>query len=311
MTSVDYIHVFLPTNHCLFADTAKGAKSLSTLTCVVLRRALPKVPLPIPSTFNPFYYHLPTSSSGSSVELGNPVTLQPPSNPLHTSHSAPELVSLTTHQDSYGHELKKTAAFPEHDATQPISEQSQPEDQATEEQSHSTTTDDPINCLLHSDSDSKTTPSAETESDPAMSPKELALYNKFFPELKQVEVISKTLSSPQLQTLERNSLPESLNADEQRVQDRISSSSCVAVPLVIIPTAQPLSQSSDEGKDMAELIGGSSSFSFSSDERDGVCSEVKVKSVVPFVEIPTPQVLGHFPKTNPELLYKKVPSVTR
>lgn len=307
MTSVYYINVFFPTNHCLFADAAKGAKSLSTLTCMVLRRALPKVPLPIPSTFNPFYYHLPTSSSGSSVELGNPVTLQPPSNPLHASHSAPELVSLTTHQDSYGH---KTAAFPEHDATQTISEQSQPEDQATEEQSHSTTTDDPISVLLHSDPDSKTTPSAETESDPAMTPEELALYNKFFPELKQVETISKTLSSPQLQALERNSLPESLNADEQRVQDRISSS-CVAVPLVIIPTAQPLSQSSDEGKDTAELIGGSSSFSFSSDERDGVCSEVKVKSVVPFVEIPTPQVLGHLPQPDPELLYKKVPSVTR
>ncbi|CAI8025269.1 hypothetical protein GBAR_LOCUS14617, partial [Geodia barretti] len=121
-------------------------------------------------------------------------------------------------------------------------------------------------------------------------------------------------SSPQLQTLVCGGLARGSfsTGQEGYRQSESNSSLCVsrtATPLVVIPSAQPLSQSSDEG--MAELIGGASSHGISSDDRGRVCSEVTVESVVPFVESAAPQLLGHHSKPDPEPLYNRVPSVNR
>ena len=191
--------------------------------------------------------------------------------------------------------------------------------QTTEEHPHSTITDDTRDPTTQSDSDSQTTqPSCETHSGPAITPEELALYDKFFPELERVlrreEAMRKTLSSPQLQTLACGGLARgsfSTGQEGYRQSESISSL-CVsrtATPLVVIPSAQPLSQFGDEG--MAELIGGASSRDISSDDRGRVYSEVTVESVVLFVESAAPQLLGHHSKPDPEPLYNRVPSVNR
>jgi hypothetical protein len=317
-------------------DTAKETKSLATLTCTVLRRALPKVPLPITTPCNPFCYPLPTSSSGSSVEIvRDPDTLPPPSSPLHSSLSAPELTSSTTQPDCHTMELKETATFPDNRATNTLlpnatlvsSEQQstpaqeasvmQSQAQTTEEHPHSTATGNTRDPTTQSDSDSQTTqPSCGTHSEPAITLEELALYDKFFPELAKVlgreEAMRKTLSSPQLQTcggLPRDGLSTGQEGYRQNPSLCVSKT---ATPLVVIPTAQPLSQCSDDATtNMAELIGGASSLSSLSNDRGRVCSEVTVESVVPFVESAAPQLLGHHSKPDPEPLYNKVPSVNR
>ena len=74
-------------------------------------------------------------------------------------------------------------------------------------------------------------------------------------------------------------------------------------PVLVIPTAQSLSESSSDRKETVEMIEGASSLR--------VLDDVNANSVLPFTEIPSPHIHGHESTCNTEPLYKKVPSVSR
>ena len=165
----------------------------------------------------------------------------------------------------------------------------------------------------HSDSN---TPPADTELEAPVSHEKLAIYDKFFLELENMQLESCTPSSEAVQpdTEQVHSEQQRSCSSEREGNDDVLlqgqgdlSLSCASSsrPLLVIPTAPLVS---DHSCAMMELIGGAPSLSVS-DEEDK--TEVRVESVLPFVETPAPQLFGHRCTSDPEPLYNRVPSVAR
>ena len=85
--------------------------------------------------------------------------------------------------------------------------------------------------------------------------------------------------------------------------ERALSSHGATVPVLVIPTAPLVREPSNQ---LTEIIEGASSLAVSEEE-----AGVGVESVLPFVETPAPQVLGHHSRPDPELFFSKTPSVAR
>lgn len=307
----------------ILATDDKNMKSLATLTCTVLRTALPKIPLPITCNGNPIEYTLPGHSTsdtpvGSAVEL-----MADPSGLLHTTVSAPQLItsdksinqpliglSQVTTATCYGSDLSETqtttlfpefpvtmsspchtttAASPCHTTVAPF-----PCHTSRAPSSYHTTTVSPpchttatpvvvekatSNIPLVSESSS---PSGSMEH--TLSQEELALYDKFFPELEEVTELTKSQSSPQLlteggsvQNVERLQLTGEIESNTSPVRCLPSHP-----PLLVIPTAESLTEPNNHN---TEITGAPSP------DKDG--TDVVVTSVLTFNEIPSPQVYGH------------------
>lgn len=275
---------------CVPPDSGKDMKSLATLTCSVLRRALPKLPLPIPSKLNPIKYLLPnlTFSAQLTSDASTTCTCT-----LHTSQSAPHLTSLNTLRQDECHTALPGVA-PNHN-TYLLSLT----DGAT---SHST--EEP-------GSGAQEQPSCHVVSDsPWRLAEPLAFYDKFFPELDGHEGITKTQSLPLLPTECVHEHMQCLLGDrgvESDTETDLVSQQLHSLSLVI-PTAQLLAEASEETLVMKPIEGVSPP---SVAVEEDLCTFASVESVCPFVEIPAPQCHGHTSRTDPEPLYKKTPSVER
>ena len=146
-----------------------------------------------------------------------------------------------------------------------------------------------------------------------MSHEKLAIYDKFFLELENIQLESCTPSSEAVQPdtehvyieQQESDLCEREGNDDVLLQGQGDLSLSSSRPLLVIPTAPLVS---DHSCARMELIGGAPSLSVS-DEEDK--TEVRVESVLPFVETPAPQLFGHRCTSDPEPLYNRVPSVAR
>ena len=273
-------------------------KSLATLTCTVLRRALPKVPLPISSKLNPIKYpliqHPPTTSEPSTQQTSNDTCT------LHSSHSAPQLTTLT--QDEHN------------TTTQPrVAQTPCPASSLTDSTASHSTEDPGSGSQGHPSSTPPDISQADCDDQTWRSVGGLALYDKFFSELKGYEGITRTQSLPLLPTEYVNELTEHLFSnggveDRERIdkeEDSVSQHGHFLSPLVI-PTAPSLAEPSEETLDI-ELIEGVAPSTVEYDH----FTPATVESVCPFVEVPAPQHHGHTCRNDPEPLYKKTPSVER
>ena len=295
--------------HNHIPESGKGMRSLATLKCMVLRRALPKIPLPISTKQNPIHYSLPETNVESAVTLTSD-----PHNPLNASLSAPQLTSSMTLSHTDSHSILPTepslinVACVQSPLTddntsshQPTTVEDSPPGSGSQEQSSSATPDELCSNQTH------------TETDLTCSPEQLTHYDKFFPELEdQGTRIMKVHSSPQLST-ERMcgdcvqcSLGEVEGKERHQKETDSSHHTCTSPPSLVIPTA--LTEPADNRSEM-ELTKGASSHSVSSD--DDPCTLAVVKCVMPFVETPAPHVYGHISRREPEPLYEKKPSVER
>lgn len=296
------IHVYILCIYtCIFPDSAKGMKSLATLTCTVLRRALPKVPLPISSKLNPIKYpliqHTLTTSEPSTQQTSNDTC----THALHSSHSAPELTGLNTLRQD------------EHHTTQPRVHDPCPASSLTDSTASHSTEDPGSGSQGHPSSTPPDISQADCDDQTWFSAGDLALYNKFFPELNGYEGITRTQSLPLLPTEYVNELSEHLFSN-RRVEDReridkeadsVSQRGQFLSP-VVIPTAPSLAEPSEVTLN-TELIEGVAPSTVEYD----LCTPATLESVCPFVEVPAPQRHGHTSRSDPECLYKKTPSVER
>ena len=303
------------------SDADKTVKPLATLTCTVLRGALPKIPLPVSMNRNPIQFPLPRESSGTPVESAVELSVDPSSH-LQASHSAPQLTGQTKHNtlDSQSSTLglrrlgTTTHAKPDHAALSEVPTTAvltQPHELSS--RLHATACfRDAVEKPTSIPSGSKTSSSSvsvdqchnsDKESSQALSQEDLTLYSKFFPELEETGVTD-TLSSPQL-------VPEAVSAHQlHRHQPGREEVSCqhACSSLLEIPTAPPLTEPSDTLGN-ATLIEGTSSLNVS--DGDGKFDVIMVNSVLDFAETPTPHVYGHVSRPDPESFYKRVPSVVR
>lgn len=279
------------------SDSGKGVKSLATLMCTVLRRALPKVPLPISSKQNPIEYPLPKCKSKLSAQWNSVLS-------LHASLSAPQLTGLTGLGRDENQMVPPRLVLINNTCTQLSLTDDVMSSQSTEEPAS------PGSGSRSQEQPSSVSPvdayPTHDESDTPHSTEVLSYYDRFFPELKK---ITKTQSLPQLPT-EGEDEHEQCSLREVGVEHRQRDAKQADLHVLshyhqtlslVIPTSLSVVEATEDKVGM-ELT---------SVREDDSHTCALVQSVLPFVEIPAPQILGHTTRSDPEPLYKRTPSVER
>lgn len=123
----------------------------------------------------------------------------------------------------------------------------------------------------------------------------LAVFQKYFPELERSQDSSVSLSS-ELQACKSLSTDQSIcnpweDDSSLDLRSKLSKS-----PVVVVPTAVQASESNTE--DLNEIA-------------MAISRDMPFLTASRFVEEPAPQVLGHTPPEKPEVMYTKTPSVDR
>ena len=289
-------------------------KSLATLTCTVLRKSLPKVPLPIFSKKNPIKFVL-SNTTDVHVELELSAQLQS-STTLHTSVSAPQLTSL---KNVCRTNSRATSPWFRAECLQinPTCTQSVLTDDPASSQSAKEPVSTSSDCqeLPSTSSAAELCQSQTTHSTEEFS---LSLCDNFFPELAESDAtrISKTHSSPQLPTEGVSECARGLfdmnleKQHRQQAQKEAEYSKCRQTPSfpLIIPTASSLSEESHDRPELGAFEG-ADTHSASCEDRPFV--QGSVASAMPFCEVPVPEILGHITPSDPEPLYKKSPPAER
>lgn len=288
-------------------------KALGTLTCSVLRKALPSVHLPISSKHNPIQFTHPEVVSNQSPLLEN----QSNNCALHTSYSAPQLTNL---QETEG-TMKEGVCTPNSTSAKGAPSKPYVEVAVTIDTSASSGSQG----LQSSGSDVSV-----CSRDTACTAQQISLFDNFFPEPEATKKLVKTRSSPLLLTLgleesaqdlihKRHALQQPpqhqdmLQMPRQQHWNYVDGSSLPSPVLslpIVIPTASPQGEQADDRRDLVSLDQQALPLQKHSEAIGPPC-QVLPKSVVDFKEVPAPQVFGHFTPASPEPLYKKTLAVER
>lgn len=300
------------------AGSRKASRSIASLTCLVLRKCLPQVPLPLTSLKNPNPFSLPLVKISREAE-----NLVSPSSSTKTTTSDLSAQMCSDREERPGGSDEEdeedesispesaSASFPASDHMKNNSASKRnslsdcsDSDCVTQAQTHrhvpvenSTQVPDgsshDVDNLERDRNFSLDTENLDTNIDIDME-----TYKKYFPELEESqESLSlyyptslKPPNPPHLST----SNPESDKGLDARTE--VSKFPVIVVPTAVQISCDSITESSSESRE-GEVKSESSAALF--------------KTAAYFVEEPAPQILGHTSPMKPELLYSKTPSVDR
>ena len=291
-------------------NCGKGLKSLCTITCMVLRKALPKVPLPISSKHNPIHFNFPSPAVINNIQcqFSSP---QATEGRLHVSHSAPQLTGLLHTKEEETHSGYFSCM------TKQVSSQLYSHLPSTEDQSDLQAKENSTNPSAPIHDESSSSSEATLGSNDVATDMNLSLFDKFFPELKAKKkadyIPNLTTIAPLVseQTHESEvqheaTLRSVLKCKEGQLTnaDRLSeSTSDFLLRPIVIPTAL------SENRSISHTYVSAASEHSSNLPR--LSQPGGVRSALQFSEIPAPQVLGHLNPNKPEPMYKKTPTIER
>ena len=308
--------MLLENNCVIYTGGRKASRSIASLTCLVLRKCLPQLPLPLPSLKNPIPFSLPLVQGSRETEN----LISPSSSTKSTTTSELSVLFMCSEKE----EQEKGSGEDEEEEEEEEEEDVQTSAESTFEPSPPTN-----NVSARGESLQKgglpepklmETPSLTHPPIPKSPPREamnadnenyypsnvssyadctevkininLDLYRKYFPELEDSE---ESLSTDYLfppSKLASSQEPKATGADSGKDGGKF--------PVVVVPTAVQMSESLME------------SLNESKEGETKVESSVALfKTSAYFVEEPEPQILGHMPPMKSELMYTKTPSVDR
>ena len=301
-------------------------KALGTLTCSVLRKALPNIHLPISSKRNPIQFTLPRAVVAHRSSLPeNDCT-------LYTSYSAPQLTNVQETEDA----AQESICTPTSTSAEGAPSRPRVEVAVTTDMRHSQDTASASSGSqgLHASGSEASVCSKDT----VCTAQQISLFNDFFPELEATNTLVTTRSSPLLLTM---GLEESAQEDQDPIHvherhashqppqqqnmhnllqiprqqywnsvDESSLPSPVPSLPIVIPTVSLQGEQANDRQELALLEQQALPLQKGSGAASPPC-QVVPKSVVDFREVPAPQVFGHFTPASPEPLYKKTLSVER
>ena len=309
----------------VLSGARKSSRSIASLSCLVLRRCIPSLPLPLDTLENPISFPLPfvkdssreddaisrSSSKTTTSEFSTPVTSsdkveetvengaeEGSSTSMKRTNLPSSLHNSRQHSDS---ELSGSCSCEPQDSCQ-CSQNGHPSCKSL----FNSTRTQGRSSRDHDDCCDSFEPSHFTRSTKPKISIDLALLSVYFPEITQ-ETKERDNSSPitftappasQQESLHRNHSSKSLSDPPAESAPKTPTTS---PPVVVIPTGLQATDSSAE----------TSNQSKTSQVARRESSETILNAVANFVEAPAPQVLGHSSPERSEPLYTKALSVDR
>lgn len=336
-------HIYLAS---ILVAESKGLHSLATLTCTLLRKCLPKIPLPLSNKENPIKFHLPSQTPQVAVCSEHVMHKEDPSfhYQMHVCKSAPQLSAIPQVAASQSSLLSTSV-------NRPYARKAERRKKKSSSSSSSAVSSSSLEPLdLDPIPEVKTFPTQHKASEVYVLPLDSALveesvddvdnvcneaqffeittapaidlsqFDKFFLELQDVtrvtaatcaDVLHKTQSSPVL----------SLMTDKHTSKVDDFRSAPIVVPTAELPSSE-LNASDNGGisfkvqsvEPTTEPATAISLFETTASFAVSTATGTTCDQPVGFPKIseqPHPQLLGHTPPSVPEPYYKKTPAVER